>query len=128
MAEGVAADDPLERQAIESVRQGDPDAYDYLVGKYALLPHGASMGDKYGPILVSRHPVAGGPGPRSLKGMKIAILTREFPPDVYGGAGVHVDFLVRELHKLLEVEVHCMGEPRAGAIADAARASRPPVA
>jgi alpha-maltose-1-phosphate synthase len=49
--------------------------------------------------------------------MKIAILTREFPPDVYGGAGVHVDFLVRELHKLLEVEVHCMGEPRAGAIA-----------
>ncbi|MFI5712478.1 glycogen synthase [Kribbella sp. NPDC051620] len=49
--------------------------------------------------------------------MKIAILTREFPPDVYGGAGVHVDFLVRELRKLLEVEVHCMGEPRAGAIA-----------
>jgi starch synthase len=49
--------------------------------------------------------------------MKIAILTREFPPDVYGGAGVHVDFLVRELHKLLDVEVHCMGEPRAGAIA-----------
>jgi RNA polymerase sigma-70 factor (ECF subfamily) len=35
MAEGVAADDPLERQAIESVRHGDPDAYDYLVGKYA---------------------------------------------------------------------------------------------
>ncbi|WP_344838724.1 glycogen synthase [Kribbella ginsengisoli] len=49
--------------------------------------------------------------------MRIAILTREFPPDVYGGAGVHVDFLVRELRKLLEVEVHCMGEPRAGAIA-----------
>jgi len=49
--------------------------------------------------------------------MKIAILTREFPPDVYGGAGVHVDFLVRELRKLLEVEVHCMGEPRSGAIA-----------
>ena len=35
MAAGVAADDPLERQAVESVRQGDPDAYDYLVGKYA---------------------------------------------------------------------------------------------
>ncbi|GAA3548195.1 glycogen synthase [Kribbella ginsengisoli] len=51
------------------------------------------------------------------RGMRIAILTREFPPDVYGGAGVHVDFLVRELRKLLEVEVHCMGEPRAGAIA-----------
>jgi starch synthase len=49
--------------------------------------------------------------------MKIAILTREFPPDVYGGAGVHVDFLVRELRRKLDVEVHCMGEPRHGAIA-----------
>ncbi|WP_112244192.1 glycogen synthase [Kribbella monticola] len=49
--------------------------------------------------------------------MKVAILTREFPPDVYGGAGVHVDFLVRELRRLLEVEVHCMGEPRLGAVA-----------
>lgn len=51
------------------------------------------------------------------RGMKIAILTREFPPDVYGGAGVHVDFLVRELRRRLDVEVHCMGEPRLGAIA-----------
>ena len=49
--------------------------------------------------------------------MKVAILTREFPPDVYGGAGVHVDFLVRELRKLLEVDVHCFGEPRPGATA-----------
>ncbi|HEY0773693.1 MAG TPA: glycogen synthase, partial [Nocardioidaceae bacterium] len=49
--------------------------------------------------------------------MRAAILTREFPPDVYGGAGVHVDFLVRELRRLLDVDVHCMGEPREGAIA-----------
>jgi starch synthase len=49
--------------------------------------------------------------------MKVAILTREFPPDVYGGAGVHVDFLVRELRRLLSVDVHCMGEPRLGAMA-----------
>ncbi len=49
--------------------------------------------------------------------MRAAILTREFPPDVYGGAGVHVDFLVRELRRLIEVDVHCMGEPRAGATA-----------
>jgi starch synthase len=49
--------------------------------------------------------------------MRIGILTREYPPDVYGGAGVHVDFLVRELVKLAEVEVHCMGEPRPGATA-----------
>ncbi len=49
--------------------------------------------------------------------MKVAILTREFHPDVYGGAGVHVDFLVRELRRLVEVDVHCMGEPREGATA-----------
>jgi starch synthase len=49
--------------------------------------------------------------------MHVAILTREFPPDVYGGAGVHVDFLVRELRRLLDVDVHCMGEPRLGATA-----------
>ncbi len=49
--------------------------------------------------------------------MRAAILTREFPPDVYGGAGVHVDFLVRELRRLVEVDVHCMGEPREGATA-----------
>jgi starch synthase len=49
--------------------------------------------------------------------VRIGILTREYPPDVYGGAGVHVDFLVRELVKLADVEVHCMGEPRPGAIA-----------
>ena len=49
--------------------------------------------------------------------MRAAILTREYPPDVYGGAGVHVDFLVRELRALLDVDVHCMGEPREGATA-----------
>jgi starch synthase len=49
--------------------------------------------------------------------MRAAILTREFPPDVYGGAGVHVDFLNRELSRIIDVTVHCMGEPRDGAIA-----------
>jgi starch synthase len=49
--------------------------------------------------------------------MKVAILTREYPPDVYGGAGVHVDFLVRELRRLVDVDVQCMGEPREGATA-----------
>jgi starch synthase len=49
--------------------------------------------------------------------MRVAILTREFPPDVYGGAGVHVDFLVRELRKLADIDVHCFGGPRPGAIA-----------
>ncbi|ADB31127.1 glycogen synthase [Kribbella flavida DSM 17836] len=49
--------------------------------------------------------------------MTIAVLTREYPPHIYGGGGVHVDFLVRELRRLLDVDVHCMGEPRAGATA-----------
>jgi alpha-maltose-1-phosphate synthase len=49
--------------------------------------------------------------------VRAAILTREFPPDVYGGAGVHVDFLVRELRRLVDVDVHCMGGPREGATA-----------
>ena len=47
------------------------------------------------------------------------MLTREYPPDVYGGAGVHVDFLVRELRRLVDVEVHCFGAPREGAVGHA---------
>ena len=56
--------------------------------------------------------------------MRAAILTREFPPDVYGGAGVHVDFLVRELRRLIDVDVHCMGEPRDGANAHTEKEDR----
>jgi len=43
---------------------------------------------------------------------RIALLTREYPPEVYGGAGTHVEYLVRELRKLLTVTVHCWGAPR----------------
>ena len=39
--------------------------------------------------------------------MKTLFLTNEFPPTIYGGAGVHVDYLSRELAKLMEVEVRC---------------------
>lgn len=49
--------------------------------------------------------------------MRVGLLTREYPPDVYGGAGVHVDFLARELRRLVDVDVQCMGEPRTGATA-----------
>jgi starch synthase len=49
--------------------------------------------------------------------VRVGLLTREYPPEVYGGAGVHVDFLVRELRRLVDVEVHCMGAPRDGATA-----------
>jgi starch synthase len=48
--------------------------------------------------------------------MRVAMMTREYPPEVYGGAGVHVTELVAQLRKLCEVEVHCMGAPRQGAI------------
>ena len=44
-------------------------------------------------------------------------MTREYPPEVYGGAGVHVTELVAQLRKLCEVDVHCMGAPRPGAFA-----------
>ncbi|QTE02481.1 glycogen synthase [Streptomyces cyanogenus] len=44
--------------------------------------------------------------------MRVGLLTREYPPDVYGGAGVHVEFLARELAALVDLEVHCWGEGR----------------
>ena len=43
-------------------------------------------------------------------------MTREYPPEVYGGAGVHVTELVAQLRRLCEVDVHCMGAPRPGVI------------
>src|SRR5215218_7298495 len=46
--------------------------------------------------------------------MKVAILSREFPPDVYGGAGVHVEYLARELAALEDVTVHKWGSAGAG--------------
>lgn len=49
--------------------------------------------------------------------MRIGVLTKEYPPDVYGGAGVHVTELVRQLRALCEVDVHCIGAPRDGACA-----------
>ena len=41
--------------------------------------------------------------------MRVGLMTREYPPNVYGGAGVHVEYLARELAKKIEVEVHCWG-------------------
>jgi alpha-maltose-1-phosphate synthase len=42
----------------------------------------------------------------------IGLLTREWPPEVYGGAGVHVEYLVPRLRELIDVDVHCFGQPR----------------
>ena len=44
--------------------------------------------------------------------LRIAVLTREYPPEVYGGAGAHVEYLVREMRRLADVSVHCWGLPR----------------
>ena len=42
--------------------------------------------------------------------MKALFYTREFPPYVYGGAGVHVEYLAGELAKLMEIDVRCFGD------------------
>jgi starch synthase len=50
--------------------------------------------------------------------VRVGVLTREFPPEVYGGAGVHVEYLTAQLRRLLgasNVEVHCFGRDRPGA-------------
>jgi len=46
---------------------------------------------------------------------RVAIVTREWPPEIYGGAGVHVEYLVEHLRELVAVDVHAFGEPKAGA-------------
>jgi starch synthase len=49
--------------------------------------------------------------------MRVAMMTREYPPEVYGGAGVHVTELVAQLRRLCAVDVHCIGVPRPDAFA-----------
>src|SRR5215467_6230276 len=44
--------------------------------------------------------------------LRVDLLTREYPPDVYGGAGVHAEYLARSLRGLVDVHVRCFGEPR----------------
>jgi starch synthase len=44
--------------------------------------------------------------------VRVGIFTREFPPNIYGGAGVHVDYLSRELAKKIGVDVYCWGDQR----------------
>jgi len=49
--------------------------------------------------------------------LRVALLTREYPPEVYGGAGVHVAYLARELAPLVDLTVHCQGADRPNAVA-----------
>jgi len=43
---------------------------------------------------------------------RVDLLTREYPPEVYGGAGVHAEYLARHLNSLVDVHVRCFGQPR----------------
>jgi starch synthase len=49
--------------------------------------------------------------------LSVAMLTREYPPEVYGGAGVHVEYLAREVGRLVTLTVHCQGADRPTAVA-----------
>jgi len=53
--------------------------------------------------------------------MKALFLTNEYPPQIYGGAGVHVEYLGRELAKLMPLEVRCFGEADATVVNPAAQ-------
>jgi starch synthase len=44
--------------------------------------------------------------------LRVDLLTREYPPEVYGGAGVHLEYLARDLRPLADVRVHCFGGKR----------------
>lgn len=48
----------------------------------------------------------------NLRNMRVDLLSREYPPDVYGGAGVHVEYLARELRETCDVRVRCFGADR----------------
>jgi alpha-maltose-1-phosphate synthase len=47
-----------------------------------------------------------------LPSLRVDLLTREYPPEVYGGAGVHLEYLTRDLRALADVRVHCFGAER----------------
>ncbi|HYX60126.1 MAG TPA: hypothetical protein VE888_14065, partial [Streptosporangiaceae bacterium] len=55
--------------------------------------------------------------PSTAGKLRVALLTREYPPEVYGGAGVHVTYLARELAPLVDLTVHCQGADRPDAVA-----------
>jgi alpha-maltose-1-phosphate synthase len=52
--------------------------------------------------------------------MRVALLTREYPPDIYGGAGVHVEYLSEHLSGLVDLDVFCFGRPRESRLVKAA--------
>jgi len=64
---------------------------------------------------VTRSWAAAAPGSAEgtrLAGVRVDLISREYPPEVYGGAGVHLEYLSRDLRRLADVRVHCFGQPR----------------
>ena len=55
-----------------------------------------------------------------LVSVRVALLTREFPPEIYGGAGVHVEYLAHELARLTDLRVYCFGAARESPLVAAA--------
>ena len=85
-------------------------------GHFVTVPDGRPATGPSGPAGgLGRCGPAGGLGP--FRKVNVAMLTREYPPEVYGGAGVHVEYLTRELRDLVSLTVHCQGADRAGAVA-----------
>lgn len=56
---------------------------------------------------------------------RIVLCTNEYPPEIYGGAGVHVDYLSRALSKLIQVDVRCFGDQEAASDGLSVRGYRP---
>ena len=44
--------------------------------------------------------------------MKVTMMAKEYPPYIYGGAGVHLRYLSQELSKIMDVEVRCFGDQK----------------
>src|SRR6516165_11585959 len=80
--------------------------------------HRGGQGPGGGPVS-ERRGVSGSAhvGQAAARPLRVALLTREYPPEVYGGAGVHVTYLARELAPLVDLTVHCQGADRPGAVA-----------
>ncbi len=84
---------------------------------FGPLPDGPLVHSGVPPWMSGRNPRRHPPLGRYGDHVRVAVITREYPPFIYGGAGVHVEHLVAALRGVhgAEVEVHALGEPREGA-------------